>query len=176
MRSTHDVILPADESFMLAALPLLAQPDDHLSRQLALDQLEELVTSQFHLALRAQHRSSIHDFAAQSITAAQKANRRRYFDLLQRRSEPLWFEVQPGDYVLVADRPRKGLAPAFLGPFRVLRVTGGGNVVLETDDMGTHRRSQQWKVKPSRLYPYKFDYQCHDASSVPSAPSSLQPG
>jgi hypothetical protein len=152
----------------------MVQPDASLARQLALDDVEAFL-SHLHLAISGLHRESLRGPAAQAIQSAQKKNRERYFQMLRSRTEPLTFEVQPGDYVLVADRIRKGLAPAFIGPFRVIRITAGGNVVISTDDAGTHRAPQQWKVKPSRLYPYRFSHQPHDARAAPAANSALPP-
>ena len=142
----------------------MAQPDVLLARQLALDEVEEFLAAQFHLATQAHQRVDLQESAGRSIEAAQRRNRRNYFNMLQRRSEPLLFEIKPGDYVLVSGRSRKGLAPTFLGPFQVVRLTAGGNVVVATDASGTRRPSTLWKVKPSRLYPYRYTHQCHDAS------------
>ena len=127
---------------MASAEACLEQPNALLARQPALSEVEEFLAAQFHLATHAQQREVLQECTGRSIEAAQRRNRRNYFNMLKRRSEPLLFEVTPGDYVLVSGRSRKGLAPTFLGPFRVVRLTAGGNVVVATDDSSTLRPSQ----------------------------------
>lgn len=100
--------------------------------------------------------------AEQQIQESQRRNRLQYFKILQRRKEPLVYDVSPGDLVLVADRPRKGLAPKFIGPFRVHRVTASGSVVLETDATGPHGQVKRWRVKQGRVYPYLCSHQTRD--------------
>ena len=125
IREETDVILPADVSYMASASAeaCLALPDALLARQLNLTEVEEFLAAQFHLATRAERRVDLQESAGRSIEAAQRRNRRNYFNMLQRCSEPLLFEVKPGDFVLVSGRPRKGMAPKFLWPFRVVRLT-----------------------------------------------------
>ena len=164
IREETDVILPADVAYMASAEACLAQPDALLARQRDLSEVEDFLYAQFHSATHADQRVVLYDSAGRSIEAAQRRNRRNYYNMLQRRSEPLVFEVKPGDLVLVSGRPRNGLAPKFLGPFRVVRLTASGNVVVATDDSGTLRPLQLlWKVKPSWLYPCRYTHQCHDA-------------
>ena len=93
IRSETDVILPGDVSYMASAEACMEQPDALLARQLNLSEVEEFLAAQFHLATQAQRREVLQESAGRSIEAAQCRNRRNYFNMLQRRSEPLLFEV-----------------------------------------------------------------------------------
>lgn len=174
-RSPDEHILPGDAAFLLAATPMPAVSLDQLDKRLQLPFLLPDVSPReyaAHADAHTRHRAQLYLQARQSIEQVQRCNRMRYHTLLQRRSEPLTYQVQPGDYVLVADRAYKGLAPKFIGPFQVVRITAAGNIVLATDTAGTLAPSRQWRVKPGRVYPYRFSHQCSDAAGA-SPPAIL---
>ena len=114
----------------------------------------------------AQERQRLYATAYSNISQRQKEHRLRFLELQRQRNPKHRYQFQPNDYVLVSGRKATGLAPSLHGPFRLVRITDGGNAIIQTDDAGTHRAQQQWSVRSERLVPYKYDYRCYDASQL----------
>jgi hypothetical protein len=94
----------------------------------------------------------------------QHLHRHRQEELILRRAH--WsrkvHSYAAGDFVLVSWKPeRTGLNPTFRGPFLVERITTNGNVIVRgSAELGD--RAPTWSVKPQRLMPYHYDFQCID--------------
>jgi hypothetical protein len=98
----------------------------------------------------------------------QHLHQRRQEELILRRAH--WSgKVQvykAGDMVLISWRPeRTGLNPTFRGPFLVDRITANGNVIVR-GEAAIGERAPTWSVKPQRLLPYHYNYQCVDPRDV----------
>ena len=172
MRTDADVVTPLDASWMhyYASANAAIVPEEleaellRLDRELQLGDLtDSLLNSKKHMDSADLAREAIYKQARSRLSRQQIQNRERYLKMLQSRPGQQTFEVSPGDLVLVHNRDGKGLRLPLLGPFQVVRDTGKGNVIIQSQAPSETAPPPQWSVASDRVYPYRFAYQCYDA-------------
>jgi hypothetical protein len=164
--------------------------DMHLERSIVPLPLEaEALTAREYIERRRQSASILIPELQQRLQQRQHLHRTRQEELILRRAH--WSgKVQcykAGDMVLVSWKPeRTGLNATFRGPFMVQRITANGNIIIR-GAAAPGENAPTWSVKPQRLLPYHYNFQCVDprdaelehqfqVSALPVTPAGLGAG
>ena len=139
-RLPTDVLTASDCTFTTQCPPFLASTLDALDRRLKLDMLvHSILTLESHVTRMAQERQRLYAAAYNNTSERQKEHRLRFVELQRQRNPQHRYQFSPDDYALVSGTKAAGLAPSLHGPFQLVRITNGGNAIIQTDDAGTHR-------------------------------------
>ena len=135
---------------------------DELDKELQLaDVVSSILDCKRHFDTTESERQRIYAKARERLTSRQLLHRERYIKMLQSRPAPVVYNVKPDDLVLIHNQDSEGLRAPLMGPFRVVRITKAGNIIVSSDS-NTTSAPVQWSVAPDRVYPYRFENQCYD--------------
>lgn len=137
---------------------------EDLERDLQLtDLVPSLLKAKQHFDATETERQHIYAKAREKLTTRQRIHRERYIKMLQLRPASVTYHVLPEDLVLIHNQDSEGLRAPLMGPFRVVRITKAGNIIVCSDPTSsTNTTPVQWSVAPDRVYPYRFENQCYD--------------